>query len=190
MLRWAGGEFERPWRVANPGEIPALVERLVVLSSGRSLRVAMEPQLSAAKAAALLENARSTVAVRKGDLAGFAFRFGKITRGRAGRLWELAASDLRKTPLVGTNPLPRARFFSFDGGSFSHHEQQLVRTRVRNCPGFSLPPQNRRHPHRRPLFRAFAHRFHPVALDVCCRTFFKLALGIDSFLSYHQREVQ
>jgi transposase len=43
MLRWAGGEFERPWRVANPGEIPALVERLVVLSSGRSLRVAMEP---------------------------------------------------------------------------------------------------------------------------------------------------
>ncbi len=43
VLRWASGEFERPWRVANPDEIPALVERLVVLSSGRSLRVAMEP---------------------------------------------------------------------------------------------------------------------------------------------------
>jgi transposase len=43
VLRWTSGEFERPWRVSNPGEVKVLVERLAVLSSGRSLRVALEP---------------------------------------------------------------------------------------------------------------------------------------------------
>jgi transposase len=43
VVRWADGQYERPWRVANPGEIQALVERLQVLARGRSLRVALEP---------------------------------------------------------------------------------------------------------------------------------------------------
>ena len=32
MLRWASGEFERPWRVANPAEIPAIRMRSVIFS--------------------------------------------------------------------------------------------------------------------------------------------------------------
>src|SRR5712692_5833991 len=43
VVRWADGQYERPWRVANPGEIQALSERLTVLAAGRSLRVALEP---------------------------------------------------------------------------------------------------------------------------------------------------
>lgn len=41
--RWPDGKFGRPWRVANPTEVPALVQRLVQLSQGRRLVVALEP---------------------------------------------------------------------------------------------------------------------------------------------------
>jgi transposase len=43
VVRWADGQFERPWRVINPHEIGALVQRLEVLARGRQLRVALEP---------------------------------------------------------------------------------------------------------------------------------------------------
>ncbi len=43
VCRWADGKFERPWRVANPMEIPELVDRLKQLGQGRRLRVALEP---------------------------------------------------------------------------------------------------------------------------------------------------
>lgn len=43
VCRWADGKYERPWRVANPLEVPALVERLKQLGQGRRLRVALEP---------------------------------------------------------------------------------------------------------------------------------------------------
>jgi transposase len=42
VCRWADGRFERPWRVANPSEIPALVALLQHLAAGRPLGVAME----------------------------------------------------------------------------------------------------------------------------------------------------
>jgi transposase len=41
--RWPDGSFERPWRVANPLEIPVLVERLQQVGQNRSLVVALEP---------------------------------------------------------------------------------------------------------------------------------------------------
>lgn len=42
VSRWADGEFERPWRVKNPAEIPAVVARLQQLGQGRPLVVALE----------------------------------------------------------------------------------------------------------------------------------------------------
>jgi transposase len=42
VLRWADGTFERPWAVANPGQIAVLVERIGHLAQSRRLRVAME----------------------------------------------------------------------------------------------------------------------------------------------------
>jgi transposase len=41
--RWSDGRFEKPWSVANPEEVPRLVEALKVLGKDRKLRVAMEP---------------------------------------------------------------------------------------------------------------------------------------------------
>ena len=43
VLRWSDGRFEKPWRVANPEEIPQLIELLKRLGQGRKLKVAMEP---------------------------------------------------------------------------------------------------------------------------------------------------
>jgi len=44
VLRWSDGRFEKPWRIANPEEIPRLIEAFQqVLGSGWKLRVAMEP---------------------------------------------------------------------------------------------------------------------------------------------------
>jgi transposase len=40
--RWSDGDFERPWRVKNPEEIPDLIHRLQRLAGGRSVTVAME----------------------------------------------------------------------------------------------------------------------------------------------------
>jgi transposase len=42
VCRWADGRFERPWRVKNPEEIPALVALVKRMSVGRDLVVAME----------------------------------------------------------------------------------------------------------------------------------------------------
>src|SRR5690349_4647810 len=50
VLRWADGTFERPWGVANPGQVGALVDRVGELArgggggggGGRRVRVAME----------------------------------------------------------------------------------------------------------------------------------------------------
>lgn len=43
VVRWQDGEFERPWKVKNPGEMPLLVERLRSLAEHCALKVAMEP---------------------------------------------------------------------------------------------------------------------------------------------------
>jgi transposase len=43
VARWPDGAFERPWRVANPLEIPALVSLLERLWRGRQLTAALEP---------------------------------------------------------------------------------------------------------------------------------------------------
>lgn len=43
MARWETEEYERPWKVENPGEIRELVEKLRLIKKGRELRVAMEP---------------------------------------------------------------------------------------------------------------------------------------------------
>ena len=43
VLNWGPDEFERPWKIANPGQIGVLVEHLRRLSQGRALIVAMEP---------------------------------------------------------------------------------------------------------------------------------------------------
>src|SRR5215472_8412709 len=42
VCRWADGQFERPWRVKNPEEIPALLALIQRMSAGRKLVVAME----------------------------------------------------------------------------------------------------------------------------------------------------
>ena len=42
VVRWPDGDFERPWRAANPEEIPELIGRLEALAAGRSLVVALE----------------------------------------------------------------------------------------------------------------------------------------------------
>jgi transposase len=41
--RWADGQFERPWRVANPGQVRDLVGLLEALASQRTVTVALEP---------------------------------------------------------------------------------------------------------------------------------------------------
>lgn len=43
VARWPNGEFERPWRVASPEQVPELVALLSRLARGRSLTVALEP---------------------------------------------------------------------------------------------------------------------------------------------------
>src|SRR5438309_9145162 len=43
VARWPGGAFERPWRIANPEQIPELVGLLSRLRHGRQLTVALEP---------------------------------------------------------------------------------------------------------------------------------------------------
>jgi transposase len=43
VARWPDGTFERPWRVANPLDIPALIALLAQLRGGRQLLVALEP---------------------------------------------------------------------------------------------------------------------------------------------------
>lgn len=42
VLRWSNGDVARPWRVANPDEVPTLVSLLRQLAEGRPLRVALE----------------------------------------------------------------------------------------------------------------------------------------------------
>lgn len=42
VCRWADGRFERPWRVKNPIEIPALLTLVKKMSAGRKLVVALE----------------------------------------------------------------------------------------------------------------------------------------------------
>jgi transposase len=41
--RWPDGQFERPWWVANPEQVPDLVRLLAELAAGRPLTVALEP---------------------------------------------------------------------------------------------------------------------------------------------------
>ena len=41
--RWSDGDWERPWRVGNPEQIPALVALLVRLAQDRRVTVALEP---------------------------------------------------------------------------------------------------------------------------------------------------
>ena len=43
VLRWSDGRFEKPWSVANPTQIPQLVQALSTLGQGREMQVAMEP---------------------------------------------------------------------------------------------------------------------------------------------------
>src|SRR5882724_114078 len=43
MLRWGNGDFEKPWRVGNPSELPVLRDLLVQLAEGRRMRLGMEP---------------------------------------------------------------------------------------------------------------------------------------------------
>jgi transposase len=42
VLRWPDGSFQRPWRIANPGEVGLLVGKLVELRSSCPVTVAME----------------------------------------------------------------------------------------------------------------------------------------------------
>jgi hypothetical protein len=43
VARWADGQWERPWLVANPEELPQLLAVLQRLGQGRALTVALEP---------------------------------------------------------------------------------------------------------------------------------------------------
>src|SRR5262249_45753579 len=43
VCRWDDGRFERPWRVRNPQEIPALVALVTRIKAERKALVAMEP---------------------------------------------------------------------------------------------------------------------------------------------------
>src|SRR4051794_20840486 len=43
VLRWSDGQFERPWRSDNPGEVRELTALLSRLAQGRALVVALEP---------------------------------------------------------------------------------------------------------------------------------------------------
>src|SRR5581483_2596608 len=42
VCRWADGSFERPWRLANPADLPTLLALLARLRQDRQLTVAME----------------------------------------------------------------------------------------------------------------------------------------------------
>jgi transposase len=42
MVRWSNGDFERPWRVKMPEDIPVVVDRFRGLAVGRPLLIAME----------------------------------------------------------------------------------------------------------------------------------------------------
>lgn len=42
VCRWSDGRFERPWRVKNPGEIPALLALVTQVRAGRETLVALE----------------------------------------------------------------------------------------------------------------------------------------------------
>jgi len=42
VCRWTDGQFERPWRVKNPWEIPRLVALVEQIKAGRELMVALE----------------------------------------------------------------------------------------------------------------------------------------------------
>lgn len=42
-LRWGGDDFDRPWRVRNPCDVPRLAELLSAVAHGRCLIVALEP---------------------------------------------------------------------------------------------------------------------------------------------------
>lgn len=41
--RWGDDDFDRPWRVHNPQQVPDLVARLLQLAQGRRLQLALEP---------------------------------------------------------------------------------------------------------------------------------------------------
>src|SRR5712692_6607394 len=43
VARWPDAQFERPWLVANPDELPDLVARLRQLGQEHALTVALEP---------------------------------------------------------------------------------------------------------------------------------------------------
>ena len=43
MLRWGVADFDRPWRVHNPHDLPRLAELLAAVAQGRQLIVAPEP---------------------------------------------------------------------------------------------------------------------------------------------------
>ena len=43
VLRWGESDFERPWKVKNPLEIPDLVELLLEVNRGRQMTVCLEP---------------------------------------------------------------------------------------------------------------------------------------------------
>jgi transposase len=43
VARWPAGQFERPWLVANPEQLPDLLRLLRQLAEGRSVTVALEP---------------------------------------------------------------------------------------------------------------------------------------------------
>ena len=42
VARWPDGQFEHPWKVANPSQIAELVGLLKQVSQGRTLHVALE----------------------------------------------------------------------------------------------------------------------------------------------------
>jgi hypothetical protein len=42
VARWADGQFERPWRVKNPEEVPTLIALIRRMNAGRKLVVALE----------------------------------------------------------------------------------------------------------------------------------------------------
>ena len=43
VLRWAGHDFERPWRCRNPADLAGLAQALQRVAQGRQLVVALEP---------------------------------------------------------------------------------------------------------------------------------------------------
>ena len=43
VLRWKDRDFAKPWKVDNPADLGALVERLAQVGAGRAMTIAMEP---------------------------------------------------------------------------------------------------------------------------------------------------